>query len=228
MCESIGDFDGIATRYDGLLSNALGIFGGENSYYSFRKVEIVANLVGITKLNRILDFGCGNGSLIRHLLATFPDTEIWGTDSSSLSLEIAKRDNPNMKSVSDKDIPVGYFELIIISNVLHHVHESDRVSLLDKISNCLVRDGKLVIFEHNRLNPITRKIVNRCEFDEGVELLSRRSGTKLMEHIGKFEIQDFGYFLFVPPFLKKLRKIETILKKVPIGAQFWLSFRRIK
>ena len=36
----------------------------------------------------------------------------------------------------------------------------------------LKNDGQLIIFEHNPLNPITRKIVKECEYDEDAILLT--------------------------------------------------------
>ena len=98
---------------------------------------------------------------------------------------------------------------------------------MQRISQCLVTGGKIVIFEHNRLNPITRRIVDRCEFDEGVELLSKCSCEEMMESTGNFKDFDSGYFLVIPSFLKKVRNIERIFERVPLGAQFWLTAKRL-
>lgn len=228
MNESIGDFDEYAKSYDELLSGALGLFGNENSYYSFRKIELLSKLVDSPRPQRILDFGCGVGSVIHHLFEFFPDAEIWGTDPSAASLEIAHRANPRMHCVNEGDIPGQYFDVVVISNVLHHIYESERVDQLQRISKCLVAGGKIAIFEHNRLNPITRRIVDRCEFDEGVELLSRRTCEEMMVSTGNFNDFHSGYFLFIPPFLKKVRDIERIFERVPLGAQFWLTARRLR
>jgi len=227
MNESIGNFDEYAKSYDELLSGALGLFGNENSYYSFRKVELFSELVDGPSPQRILDFGCGVGSVVHHLFEFFPDADIWGTDPSAASLEIAHRANPRMHSVNESDIPSEYFDVVVISNVLHHILESDRVTQLQRISQSLIAGGKIVIFEHNRLNPITRRIVDRCEFDEGVELLSKRSCGEMLESMGGFGEFKSGYLLLIPPFLKKIRGIERIFGRVPLGAQFWLTAKRL-
>ena len=226
MNESIGNFDEYSKTYDQLLSGALGVFGSENSYYAFRKVEYLSNILKENRPFRILDFGCGVGSIIGHLFDFFPEAEIWGSDPSVSSLEIAQREHPRMKCADELSIPSNYFDVVVISNVLHHVQELHRESLLQHVSKSLVDRGKIVIFEHNRLNPITRRIVDRCEFDEGVELLSKRSCGELLVKTGCFEGIQSGYFLFVPPFFKKLRNIERHLSKVPIGAQFWQIAQR--
>jgi ubiquinone/menaquinone biosynthesis C-methylase UbiE len=225
--ESIGNFDEYAKTYDQLLSGALGVFGNENSYYAFRKVEYLSLLLQKKRPQRILDFGCGVGSIVSHLFNFFPEAEIWGTDPSVSSMEIAQRENPRMKCVDELSIPSNYFDVVVVSNVLHHVQEAHRQSLLQRISKSLADRGKIVIFEHNRLNPITRRIVDRCEFDEGVELLSERSCGELLVKTGCFEGIESGYFLFVPPFFKKFRNIERHLSRVPIGAQFWQTARRV-
>jgi len=227
MNESIGNFDEYARTYDQLLSGALGVFGKENSYYAFRKVEYLSFLLQKKRPQRILDFGCGVGSIICHLFEFFPEAEIWGSDPSVSSMQIAQRENPRMKCVDELGIPSNYFDVVVLSNVLHHVQEAHRKSLLQRISKCLVDPGKIVIFEHNRLNPITRRIVDRCEFDEGVELLSKRSCSELLMRTGSFQDFESGYFLFMPPFLKKIRNVEQSLNSLPLGAQFWLTARRL-
>jgi SAM-dependent methyltransferase len=227
MNESIGNFDEFAKNYNEVLSSALGLFGNENAYYAYRKVELLSELVGAEHPQRVLDFGCGVGSVIQHLFNFFPDSDIWGTDPSAQSLQLANRLNPQMHCVTESDIPSNYFDYVIISNVLHHIPESARGTQLEQISKCLVPGGKLVIFEHNKLNPITRRIVDRCEFDEGVELLSRQSASNLIRSTGNFENLQSGYFLFVPPILKRLRKVEHLFGRVPLGAQFWLTARQL-
>ena len=227
MNESIGNFDEFAKNYNEVLSSALGLFGNENAYYAYRKVELLSKLVGVNHPQRVLDFGCGIGSVIQHLFKFFPNADIWGTDPSAESLEIANQLNPQMHCVTETDIPSNYFDYVVISNVLHHIPESARGAQLEQISQCLVAGGKLVIFEHNKLNPITRRIVDRCEFDEGVELLSRHSASDLLRSTGNFGDLESGYFLLVPPILKRLRSVEQFFGRVPLGAQFWLTARRL-
>lgn len=227
MNESIGNFDDYAKTYDQLLSGALGVFGSENSYYAFRKVEYLSILLKENRPLRILDFGCGVGSIIGHLFDFFPEAEIWGSDPSVTSMEIAQREHPRMKCADELSIPSNYFDVVVVSNVLHHVQEVHRESLLQRVSKSLVDRGKIVIFEHNRLNPITRRIVDRCEFDEGVELLSKRSCSDLLMGAGCFQDFESGYFLFIPPFLKKIRNVEQFMNRLPLGAQFWHIARRV-
>ena len=222
MINSIGDFDEFANGYESNLTSALGMFGGENSYFTTRKVEIIAQRAVNQNRFRILDYGCGIGLLTGTLREQFPEAEIWGTDISTTSMKIAKMNNPTMVEANDEELPLGHFDYVVLSNVLHHVAPASRNDLLLKIAKTLKKKGKVIIFEHNKLNPVTRRIVDRCEFDVGVELLSKGSCTRMFNDSGNFKAIDAGYFLVFPPILKKLRHFELIFNKLPVGAQFWL------
>ena len=222
MIENIGDFDEFADEYQSNLTNALGMFGGENSYFTTRKIELMAKKAIKQNSFRVLDYGCGIGLLTGILRQQFSEAEIWGTDISTASMHIAKMNNPSMIEVTDEELPAGHFDYVVLSNVLHHVFPASRNDLLIKISKTLKKNGKVIVFEHNKLNPITRKIVDRCEFDVGVELLSKRSCTRMFSGTGNFKVVNSGYFLVLPPILKELRHLELLFSKVPIGAQFWL------
>jgi hypothetical protein len=55
--------------------------------------------------------------------------------------------------------------------VLHHVPPADREALLARVATKLAPGGKLVVFEHNPWNPLTRKVVAECAFDADAVLL---------------------------------------------------------
>ena len=58
------------------------------------------------------------------------------------------------------------YDLIVLSNVLHHVRPEDRPNLILEIIARPAKHGKLVIFEHNPMNPLTRWAVSECVSDE--------------------------------------------------------------
>ena len=226
MTNSVGNFDDFSEAYGSTLSSALGMFGGENSYYTNRKVEIFANKTNNPDSARILDFGCGVGLLANVLIQMYPKAEVWGTDVSLESIKVAKTNNPSMLVAIDDELPIGYFDFVVISNVLHHISPASRSDTYLRLATLLRSGGSIVIFEHNRLNPITRKIVDRCEFDVGVELLSRGSCIRALNDSGLGSEVKSGYFLFFPPVLKKLRHLECLLSKLPGGAQFWITAKK--
>ena len=61
-----------------------------------------------------------------------------------------------------------------------------------------VRPGGLaVVFEHNPYNPLTRRVVRNCEFDEGVRLLRAGEVVRHLRGTGS-EIVEQRYLQFTP------------------------------
>ncbi len=60
----------------------------------------------------------------------------------------------------------------------------------------------MIIFEHNPYNPITRFMVNTCEFDKDAVLLTRKELIKIFINNG-FSLIKGKYCLFFPPRLLK-------------------------
>ena len=55
---------------------------------------------------------------------------------------------------------------------MHHIKKKDRRRILRELFRVLKPSGRLVIFEHNTLNPVTRKLVNECPFDVDAILIT--------------------------------------------------------
>ena len=68
----------------------------------------------------------------------------------------------------------GKFDLVIISAVLHHVPPADRSDVFSALHRSLRPEGKLVVFEHNPLNPVTRYVVAHTPIDQNAILLRAR------------------------------------------------------
>ena len=128
-----------------------------------------------------------------------------------------------MKCVGPTEIVTEYFDLIVIPNVLHHIEPSDRADVVKAQANRLREGGTIFLFEHNKKNPITRRIVDRCEFDVGVELLTRKQSIDLINESMAYSNVNSGYFLIFPAFLKRLKSLERAFSRMPVGAQFWIS-----
>jgi hypothetical protein len=107
---------------------------------------------------------------------------------------------------------------------MHHIPPPSRQAVVGSIRETLKSGGSLCVFEHNPLNPVTRKIVSDCIFDEGVELIQKRSLRTLISGIGGFTPQHAGFFLFFPPLLKAFTPLEAILSWLPLGGQYFGRF----
>jgi SAM-dependent methyltransferase len=65
----------------------------------------------------------------------------------------------------------GSVGLVIISVALHHVNQTERPNVYGELHRLLRHDGRLVVFEHNPLNPMTRYVVAHTPIDRNAVLL---------------------------------------------------------
>ena len=82
-----------------------------------------------------------------------------------------------------------------------------------------------MIYEHKPLNPLTRLAVARCEFDEGVKLLTPGCTKPLLRDAG-LELIEWRYIGFSPGRGRLLRALERYLARVPLGGQYSVAASR--
>jgi hypothetical protein len=110
--------------------------------------------------------------------------------------------------------------------VLHHIEPGMRRDVVRDLCRRLRPQGIVAVFEHNPLNPVTRRIVSNCSFDEGVILLSKSETKGYFSEIDGMTIMKSGYCLFTPEPLKRLNWIDSLLRKVPLGGQHFVLAQR--
>lgn len=215
-------FDRYATTYEALHASSVAASGEDPAYFHDYKVACLERL-GVSRAEPLLDFGCGTGNLTERFLRRFD--AVHGYDPSSDSLEVAKARAPMATFYSDvSSIPVAHFSTCVLSGVLHHVAPEGRRALLDKVRTSLRPGGRLVVFEHNPLNPLTRRAVAECEFDDDAILLYPWSAKRLLKDSG-FSSVTLDYIVFFPRSLGFLRPLEPLLRGVVFGAQQMLVGR---
>ena len=220
------DFDQYTDNYNDLLREGTGFFTEDESYFARYKVELARGLLDAPP-RRILEFGCGIGRNIAFLRAAFPDAEVMGSDVSAKSIEIARRENPGVHFWTDgkgEDERDG-FDFVFVAGVLHHIPPADRDGALRLVHRRLEPGGSLVVFEHNPYNPVTRRIVSQCPYDEGVVLLTP-SELRARLAAEAFAVRRSGYSLFFPPRFKALAGLEPQLAWLPLGGQYWVQATR--
>lgn len=103
---------------------------------------------------KLLDLGCGPGSMIKPLLDTIPNIEIYGVDISPKMIDVAKSRFPqNEFIVGDADnIPYSneMFDIVLCSGMLHHFHQLSPI--LGEIKRILKPDGYLIAREPNNMS----------------------------------------------------------------------------
>jgi SAM-dependent methyltransferase len=210
------EFDAYAGEYGDLLAGSVKASGEGPEYFAEYKLRVLERLVSAPR-GPILDYGCGVGNLTRLLGKAFP--VVHGFDPSQKSAALAQKRAPDAKFFHDPAaLPKDHYRTIVLANVLHHVPPAERASLIASIVPLLVRGGRLVVFENNPLNPLTRKAMRDCIFDENAVWLYPREVRRRLAEAG-LTGRKLDYIVFFPRFLSMLRPLERRLSRVAIGAQ---------
>ena len=219
------DFDLYARDYSDLLREQTGFFSDDESYFARYKVAIAGELVKKAPA-RVLEFGCGTGRNIAFLRERFPDATVMGSDVSQKSLDVARASNPGVHFWKEgtADGEQSGFDLVFVAGVFHHVPPAERDAVAARIAALLNPGGKVVVFEHNPYNPVTRRIVSQCPYDEGVILLDARELRSRLER-GGLRASRRGYALFFPP-RWPFTRLERMLGWLPLGGQYWIFAER--
>jgi 2-polyprenyl-3-methyl-5-hydroxy-6-metoxy-1,4-benzoquinol methylase len=209
-------FDRYAKSYDELHNESIAASGEPLEYFSHYKRRCLERL-GAPRDEPLLDYGCGVGNVMAALAEAFP--RIHGFDPSPESLRVAGERVPGATlHQSVETVPEGVFATSVLSGVLHHVPRPERVGLLKTVRTKLRPGGRVFVFEHNPLNPVTRRAVAMCPFDDDADLLWPWLARKLLVQAG-FEAVKLRFIVFFPKLLGFLRPLEPGLGWLPAGAQ---------
>lgn len=223
---SKAEFDKFAKDYDRVLDQTIPEELNENTYFAEYKIALMARRLKGRSAGRILDFGCGAGRSLPFLTHYFPDSEIWGYDVSPDSLAVAAKHSAGTKLFSDWSVLGDIrFDVIVAANVFHHIPLPARLDALAQCRESLREGGHMFLFEHNPYNPVTRWIFERCPFDSDAEMLNLRTSLDLARKAG-FVSEQHAYTLFFPKPLAFLRGLEPLLKRLPLGAQYYVQMAR--
>jgi SAM-dependent methyltransferase len=217
------EFDRYASDYDRVLREAIPDGFDEDGYFAQYKVALVHRRLRDAPPVRVLDFGCGAGRSLTYLEQYLPGAELWGFDVSTASLEIAARRVPRARLVSEWEaLPRAGFDAIFTANVFHHIPVDERLAALRRCRGALAPGGSLFLFEHNPYNPLTRHVFERCPFDVDAKMLTLSQALALSRNAG-FGTVSHAYTLFFPKPLKALRRLEPLLARLPLGAQYYVQ-----
>ncbi len=221
------EFDEIATIYDDNLKTLLGVLGGENiDKFAEYKVQLVKTI--IREAGSIMDFGCGIGRSLAYFRKYFGEkTKLYGCDTSEKSIELAQRILPQGTFFLNT-MPKTYIEqekhydIVFLACVYHHIDPKDREGWTDAIIDSLSDGGYVAVFEHNLINPFTKRIVRHPEnlVDNEKWMLSHKELMRLLtQKYPEVEIFWDGYVLFSPIRFRWSTSFERFLKWLPLGAQ---------
>ncbi len=174
------DFDRFADHYEDSVDRSIAFTGRSAAFFAQRKVQLLDRVaqtrLGALSSLSVLDVGCGTGTTDRALVTEVG--ELCGVDLSEEMLAVARKNVPGatFDPYDGKKLPFpdGTFDVALAVCVLHHVPLGRRHQFLREMRRVTRPGGFLAVFEHNPLNPLTRRAVHDCEFDEGVVLLRQR------------------------------------------------------
>ena len=211
-------FDSFAAKYEEIHAHNIKLTGEAPEYFAAYKASYIARSLPSAPC-RVLDYGCGIGTLSRHLKRRIARIQIDGFDPSEESLAHVDPDLLAQGTfTSDPRSLALSYDLIVMANVLHHVTPAERQKLISEVCTRLAAGGKLVIFEHNPANPLTRWAVAHCAFDGDAILLWPGEVGQYVVRAGLQTQRD--YIVFFPRWLSSFRRIEPLLRWCPLGAQY--------
>jgi 2-polyprenyl-3-methyl-5-hydroxy-6-metoxy-1,4-benzoquinol methylase len=148
----------------------------ENYFAYGRGEEIVRRLRPYLPSGRsILDYGCGPGYLIEHLLKL--DLQVAGTDTSEDSIRKVREKYSAypgfINAFSREQLAASrqHFDIVIVLEVIEHLYDEALIGLLNNIRQ-LLKPGGTVIFttpneeqleKHYLLCPVTNELFHRWQ-----------------------------------------------------------------
>jgi SAM-dependent methyltransferase len=225
------DFDTYPDGYEDAINQSIAFSHQGVAYFARRKaahlLDICRRHLGSPEEISVVDVGCGVGLTDEYLIPYV--RELHGVDLSAGALEQASRRNPaaQYQSCSTEALPFesASFDLAFCACVLHHVDPDHRDGFASELHRVVRPGGLVLIFEHNPWNPLTRFAVSRCDLDEGVVLLQRRTACELLERAGLRPLER-RYIMFFPRGDARIIALERALRSVPLGAQYYVAALR--
>ena len=225
-------FDQYADSYRDAVEESIAFAGGDAARYVGAKarmlVELAARRIGSPEDLDALDVGCGPGETDAFLEGRFGSLS--GVDLSSAMAKRAASRNPWARYSSyETGEPLPYedesFDLSFAICVVHHVPPAERPALLAEMRRVTRPGGLVALFEHNPLNPLTRKAVRDCPFDEDAVLLSRGEARRRLADAGLAEVEA-PFIIFFPREGGLRDRVERRLGWLPLGAQYYVAGSR--
>jgi len=217
-------FDAYDANYREVVQSSIDFSGLPHDFFMQAKADVLARALrsrfGAAHAGRLLDVGCGVGTLHPYLSGLFD--RISGVDISAPCIgEAAQRCPGNSYAVAAPGAPFpgGPYDVTLAVCTLHHVPPEQWRSFIADMVRVTRPGGLVCVIEHNPLNPLTRIAVHRCPFDADAVLLRSGRSEALLKSAGAKEVET-SFFLLLPTAKPIARRIETLLGAVPLGAQY--------
>ncbi|MEM7403961.1 MAG: class I SAM-dependent methyltransferase [Pseudomonadota bacterium] len=220
------EFDKFADEYAATMQAASLLSNQDITYFLRYKVAALAE-IGLSapadRPLRILDFGAGVGASVPYFRELFADAAIACVDVSARSLSIGRSEfgaEAGFVRFDGARLPFASqcCDAVFAACVLHHIDHARHKNVFEEIRRVLAPGGVFMVFEHNPANPLTRKVVRDCPFDENAVLVRPGALRRDLREAGFTSKLD--YRLFFPHGIRALRPMERWMRWLPLGAQY--------
>jgi SAM-dependent methyltransferase len=131
-------------------ASAAGLFAADPAQVEWLGDRVLQH-VAARPPRRVLDIGCGDGSLILHLARALPASTFLGVDLSATNVDAARarvdaapaRDRITIERGDFLALDAGRFDLVVASSSLQAMHATSR-ELADRLAACTAPGGLLI------------------------------------------------------------------------------------
>lgn len=222
----MSEFDAYDTTYKDAVNASLGFTGLEVDFFTRVKADYLLDLMrarlGDPRALSVLDLGCGvgqYGALLGDRVGRYA-----GIDPSARCVARARAEQPAHEWQACDGLAIPYpdasFDVVHATCVYHHIAPAQRAAVSAEVHRVLRPGGLFAIFEHNPYNPLTRRVVDRCEFDADAVLLTASEARGLLRDAGFRSVRS-RYILAVPAHGRLLRALDRLFARLPAGAQYY-------
>jgi ubiquinone/menaquinone biosynthesis C-methylase UbiE len=240
-CSAVGvaEFDSYAEGYDGGMDHPLKRMIGSSAeqFMEIKARRLLRRRPELCQQSRLklLDYGCGVGTMLQVLRRLGVKAELYGSDPSSKMLDEARSRWPTSLGAPPPFVlqrggiapfADNSFDVVVVSAVLHHVPLTERPGVYREINRLLRCDGWLYVFEHNPGNPVTLWFVAHTPIDKNAILLSPGEVRRCLQGIAACDLHT-EHFMFFPPILRWLDSLDRSLRWLPLGGQYLVAARKM-
>jgi trans-aconitate methyltransferase len=217
------EFDDYASNYTQLVNDSLKATGYDATHFVERKLDRLRSInapIRDAPFN-FLDYGCGSGNLFSRFAEFFPKARYVGVDASQEMIrECRTKYAASFYELRDSAWKAERYQVIFAAGVFHHIPHAQHAAIAQELIGLLARPGgKMIVWEHNPLNPFTRKVVRDCAFDRDAVLVPPSTMQQMFSRFPPLRVQ-LAYTTFFPKALAFLNPLEHYFEWLPLGGQY--------
>lgn len=228
------EFDQYVDDYRDIINRGARITGESFEYFIGVRLALVRAALAADNLLRsglrVLDFGCGIGATAQQMREHFSEPEIQGLDTSPESVKAAEGlsvPRARFTSYNGGRMPFddASFDVVYSNGTFHHIPHAEHDLVASELRRVLAPGGQAFIFENNPFNPLMVREMRRNPFDRDAKMVFPHVLRSRLSKAG-FRARAPYFYVFFPGALKALRPAEPLLRRVPVGAQYFVRGER--